>query len=334
MQDDRTQDHTQRMSDMLQGYQLTQMLYVAAELGVADALADGALTIDVLARRCNAHPGALLRLMRALAAHGVFEQRSEGSFGLTDLAATLRGDRADSLRPFALTYGQSWWWDAYGQLLTAARTGVAGFEAAHGMPFFDYLERHPDAAATFNGNMSRMTLSDAAAIAACYAFPPSGLVVDIGGGHGQLIAAVLRRHPDLDGILFDQPSVLTGAAVPPRCRLAEGSFFEQIPAQADLYLLKDILHDWTDQQAHTILANCRRAMHGEARLLVIERLIAPGNEPDAAKRVDITMLALTGGRERTLAEYQQLFGAAGLQLCRVVPLAGGSSILDVRRSRD
>ncbi|MBS0448869.1 MAG: hypothetical protein JSR59_23340 [Proteobacteria bacterium] len=336
-----THEATQRMGGLLAGYRVTQMLHVAARLGLADALAGGPMAVDALARAAGCDAVALFRLLRALAPIGVFAERDDGRFETTALADTLRSDAPGSLRPQALTYGEPWWWGAYGELLHCVRTGGNGFEQACGMPLFDYLGRHPDAARVFNDNMSAMTAAEAEAVAAAADLGGLRLLADIGGGHGTLAAAILRRRPAARALLFDQPSVIAGApaalarlGIAERCDLVAGDFFASVPAGADVYLLKDILHDWDDAQAVAILRQVREAMREGARLLVVERIIPPGNAPFAGKDVDITMMVMLGGRERTEAEYRQLLDAAGLTVARIVPTAVPSSVIEAVRSAD
>lgn len=323
------------MGQMLGGYRLTQMLFVAAKLGIADELANGPKSVEHLANAANAQPRPLFRILRALAALGIFAERLDGTFELTPLARTLQRDVPNSLRPFALSYGESWWWDCFGGLLTSIRTGETAFDVVHGMSLFAYLDRHPEAAATFNANMTAMTAIEAGAVASAYDFSGLRVLADIGGGHGTLAAAILARQSTARALLFDQPSVIDGATavlirlgIYARCELVPGDFFKSIPSGADVYTLKDILHDWDDDRSKAILRNVRNAMGDDSCLLVIERVIPTGNGPFIGKQVDITMLAMTGGMERTEEEYRQLLETAGLRLCRVIPTTTSSSVLE------
>ena len=325
----------QRMAGLLGGFRSTQMLHVAAKLGIADELADGPKSVGRLAQITHSNEGALFRLLRALAGMGVFAERSDGSFELTPLASTLRKDTEDSQRMYALSYGESWWWNAFGQLLHSVQTGEPGFDHVYGMNLFEYLNGHPDAARVFNGNMTAMTVVGADAVAAAYDFSAAGALIDIGGGHGALASAILHKNPHLRAVLFDQPLVIDNApqvlqrlGIQARCELVPGDFFVSVPSGGDIYTLKDILHDWDDTRSMLILGNIRRVMGARARLLIIERVIPSGNGPFVGKHVDITMLVLTGGMERTELEYRRLIEAAGLKLSRVVPTATGSSIIE------
>ncbi len=324
-----------RMREMLGGYQITQMLYVAAKLGLADLLAEGPKTAEELALATNAQCSSLYRLLRALASTGVFAERPDGVFESTALADRLRSDTLNSQRAFALSYGERWWWNAFGELLHSVKTGETAFSRIHGTTFFEYLGLHPDAARVFNQNMTAATHGLAEAMATGYDFSDVEVLVDVGGGHGALAAAVLRQNPRMRAVIFDQPAVLEGTAsvlrqagLLARCDLSPGDFFQAVPDGADLYVLKDIIHDWDDVRAAVILQNVRQAMRPDAKLLVIESIIPPGNEPFRGKLVDITMLVFTGGRERTEPEYTRLLYGAGLRLNRAIPLKSGPSVLE------
>jgi len=323
------------MREMLGGYRITQMLYVAAKLGLSDLLAKGPKTAEDLAIATNAHGPSLHRLLRALASTGVFAERPDGTFESTALADRLRSDAPDSQRAFALSYGEPWWWNAFGELLHSVKTGETAFNRVHGMTFFEYLGRHADAAGIFNQNMTAATVGLAEALATAYDFSQVKVLMDVGGGHGALAAAVLRQNPLMRAVIFDQQAVLEGAAsvlqeagILARCDLSPGDFFQAVPPGGDLYILKDIIHDWDDVRAAVILHNVRRAMRADAKLLVIESVIPPGNEPFRGKLVDITMLVFTGGRERTEPEYTRLLHDAGLRLNRAIPLNRAVSVLE------
>jgi precorrin-6B methylase 2 len=323
------------LSEMLGGYRLTQMLYVVAKLGVADVLASAPGSADEIAARVGAHPGSLLRLLRALAGLGVFSEDPAGRFRLTPLADALRADVPRSLRPFAVSYGERWWWDSWGHLLHSIRTGETAFDHVHREGLFDYLRRDAAAAAVFHGNMTAMTRADAGTIASAIDVSGARLVVDVGGGHGALVIAILRAHPSARAILVDDAAVVDGAGphldregLSERCRLFAGDFFGPLPAGGDVYILKEVVHDWGDERAVAILRNCRRAIASDGRLLVIERIVPPGNVPFVGELVDLTMLVLTGGRERTEAEYRALLEAAGFSLARVVATGTGTDVIE------
>jgi SAM-dependent methyltransferase len=323
------------LSEMLGGYRLTQMLYVVATLGVAEVLASAPRSADEIAARVGAHPGSLFRLLRTLAGLGVFSEDPAGCFHLTPLSDALRADAHGSLRPFAVSYGERWWWDSWGHLLHSVRTGETAFDHVHREGLFDYLRRDAAAAAIFHGNMTAMTGPEAGAIASAIDFSGARLVVDVGGGHGALVIAILRKHPNARAILVDEASVVDGArprlereGLSERCQFIAGDFFGSLPEGGDVYILKEVVHDWGDERAVAILRSCRRAIAGGGRLLVIERIVPPGNVPFVGELVDLTMLVLTGGRERTEAEYRALLDAAGFSLARVVATPVGTDVIE------
>jgi len=237
-----------------------------------------------------------------------------------------------------MLYGERWWWLACGDLLHSVRTGQPAFDHVHGKPLFAYLDHTADAAAIFNDHQTKMTQQDAAAVVNAYGFRECTRIVDVGGGHGALTAAILKACPWTTAILFDQPAVIEGAkqrlhtkGVADRCRCLAGDFFESVPEGGDAYVLKDIVHDWDDDRAMTILRNCRRVMaHAPAvttRVLVVEKVIPPGNAPFPGKLTDITM-SRQWGRERTAKEYEPLLTGAGLALMRIVPTSSPASVIE------
>jgi len=314
------------------GFAAAQSLSVAAELGIADLLAAGPQTVDALATATGTEPGALRRVLRLLAAEGVFSEEASGAFAQTPLSDGLRVDAAGSPRDFLRMIGREPFL-AWGRLLDAVRTGRPSFELVFGAPRFDWLAQNPEAAALFQAAMVALSDDVVAPIAAAYAFGDLGVVVDVGGGHGSLLSAILARYPTVQGILFDLPDGVAAAAAGlggplPRCKLVAGDFFESAPQGADVYLMKKVLHDWSDDDAVRILANCRRAMAPGGRVLVAETVVPPGNAPDPIKVMDVNMLVVTGGRERTAAEFAALFARAGLTAGRVVPAGPRISLLE------
>jgi hypothetical protein len=317
------------------GYWLSQAIYVAAKVGIADLLAQGPRSAAQLAESVGAHPDSLHRILRALAGAGVFREDGDGRFALTPLAEHLRSDVPTTVRNYVIMLGSGWLWRAWGELLYSSQTGEPAFERVFGTQFFKYMAEHPDAARIFDVAMTSRSRQEDAAVAAAYNWPV-GTVVDIGGGRGSQLAAILKRAPACRGILFDQPHVIPSAArlldeaaLAARCEVVAGDFFEGVPEQGDLYLLKKVIHDWDDERARKILVGCRTAMSPQARLLVIEHVLAPGNEPSWSKLLDLQMLVLTaGGRERSETEYATLLGSAGLALQRVIPTGAGVSLIE------
>jgi hypothetical protein len=305
---------------------LAQALAVAASLGIADLLDDGPLEVAELARRCGADPDTLFRLLRTLAGHGVFAADTDGRFRLTERAGPLRRTAPDSVYPLLAGAFPPLVWSAYGELEAAIRTGDVAFDRAHGASFFDYLAAHPPANMAFDHAMQMVAAAENPLIAAAFNFRQFAMIADIGGGQGGLLAAILAREPGPRGLLFDQPQVLAvpaalaAAGLLDRCELVPGDFFAAVPAGADLYLFKRILHDWDDERALAILRNCRKAAGARGRILVIDAVMQPGNAPDPNKDLDLSIMALTGGRERTAAEFAALLAAADFQLETVHPL--------------
>jgi hypothetical protein len=323
-----------RLRNLL-SYNTTQMVYVAARLGIADLLAEGPRDADDLARTVGAHPRSLYRLLRALTHVGVFAEDAQRRFRLTPTAELLRADAPGSMRAFVLSYGENWWWEPWGRLLETVQIGTTAFERAMGQSFFEYLDAHPQAAAVFNANMTAMTERDVPEVVTTYDFSGAGLLVDVGGGHGALVSAILQAGGRAAAMLFDRASVIEGArahlaaaGLADRCKLVAGSFFEAIPEGGDTYTLKDIIHDWDNERALAILRNCRRAMGTDAKLLLIERVLPADGESAIGKVIDVTMMVLTGGMERTESEYRALLEQAGFSLRRVVYTHSGASVLE------
>jgi SAM-dependent methyltransferase len=319
---------------MMTGYWVSQAIYVAAKLGLADRLADGPASVEALAEATESHAPSLYRVLRALASVGVFTETSPRHFALTPLAAPLRTGTPDSLRALAIIYNEDCY-RAWGALLHSVRTGQPAFDDVFGMPPFPYYAQHPEADRILNEGLVDYTNRVAGAVVAAYDFSPFGTIVDVGGGYGTLLAAILQRNPATRGILFDQPHVIAGAegllteaGVADRCTRVAGDFFRAVPAGGDAYLLSQILHDWDDERSVAILRECRRAMPERGKLLVVEIALPSGEQPSFGKWLDLHMLAMTGGRERTAAEYDALFRSAGLALARVIPTPAGPSVIE------
>jgi len=324
------------MLDLTIGHWIARLTYVAAKLKLADLLKDGPRTAAQLATATGVQAPALYRVLRTLASVGVFAETKGGRFKLTPLAATLRSDVPGSMRAFAIMINEKYTWDSWTELLHGLKTGEIPFVKAHGVHPFKYLEQHPDDLAVFGESMTSLSGTENPTIAAAYKFSAIRTLVDIGGGHGSLLATILKVNPKLKGVLFDQPSVIarakqdqhiTAKGIAERCTLESGSFFEAVPAGGDAYIMKYILHDWNDEQCVKILANCRAAMNEKGRVLVVDNVIPPGNDPSWGKLVDIQMLVI-GGRERTKQEFAGIFKQAGLKLMRVVATKCPLSIIE------
>lgn len=327
----------QTIAQMACGYWVSQALYVAAKLGIADRLAAGPQPVDTLASDCGAQPAALYRLLRALASVGVFVESDVRRFALTPLAEPLRADAPDSKRAMVLMTGEEQY-QAWGELLFSVQTGKTGFERRFGISLFEYLAARPEQAALFDAAMVSIHGRETPAMLAAYDFSNIGMLADLGGGNGSVLIAVLQKHPQLRGILFDLPNVVeratknfAAAGLAERCQAIGGSFFETAPAGADAYFLRHIIHDWNDEQCLTILRNIHRAARPGAKLLLVETIIEPGNAPNFAKLLDLTMLVIPGGQERTADEYRRLLSAGGFELQRIVPTTAEVSILEAKR---
>jgi hypothetical protein len=338
--DDRIQAQDQppnlTILQMLAGRWVSQAISTAAHLGVADALAGGPQAPEAIAERIGAHAPTLRRLLRALASVGIFAEDDAGRFRQTPASEVLRADVPGSLRGMAMYMGSRAAALAWADLPASVRTGEPAFRRVHGKSFFEHLGASPDDARAFDRGMHGVSSGEIPAILAAYDFGAFGTIVDVGGGDGTLLAAILDRHPGPRGVLVDVPHALEHArerlrASPhgARIELVPGSFFEAVPPGGDAYLLKHIVHDWDDERAVQILRSCRRAMPAHARLLVIDAVLQPGNDPHFGKLLDLEMLAITeGGRERTEREHAALLEAAGLRLARVVPTLAPPALVE------
>jgi hypothetical protein len=324
------------LRQMLTSFFISQALYVAAELGIADLLKDGAKSSDELARSAGADSRSLYRLLRCLASVGVFDEVEPKHFGLTPLGASLQTDAPGSLRAYARYLGGDWYWRAWGNLLYSVRTGGPAFDHVFGTEMFEYLAQHPEASRRYSEAMGSRSAEDNAEITAACDFSSMRRIVDVGAGRGSLLVSILKANPGLAGILFDRPSVVEAAKpfieareLLSRCELVGGDFFEAVPSGGDAYILQKVLHDWGNDQAVTILKSCHRAMPPHGKLLVCEMVIPPGNEPFVGKVQDLTMLILhPGGGERTAAEFRALFDAAGFTLSRIIPTKTSISVIE------
>jgi hypothetical protein len=314
-----------QMMRLINGYQVSQALHVAATLGIADLLREGPRSSDVLADNVAADRNALYRLLRALAAVGVFHEDKDRVFSLTELGACLRSDAPQPVGPWAAFIGRPYYWLVWSHLLHSVRTGKYAFPLVHGVSNWKYRTGHPEESAIFDAAMTAITRGATEAIVAAYDFSPFARIVDIGGGQGQLLGSVLAANAHLRGVLFDQPHVVSQADkllrrmdVHKRCEITGGDFFNSVPP-GELHMLKSVLHDWSDEQALAILRSCRAAVTPGGRVLVIERIIGAPNIAPADKFGDLNMLVAAGGRERSQEEFVELLAAAGYALKRVLP---------------
>ena len=320
---------------LVNGFRVTQTIYAGVELGIPDLLAEGERTADDLADASGADPPTLYRLLRALASLGIVHEGDERRFSLTDLGRPLRSDVPGSLRGWVRLQGRDYLWRSWGNLANAVREGQNSFRMVHGTDIWEWRAEHADGSAIFDEAMRSMTIGANASILDAYDFGQFGTIVDVAGGNGTLIAALLAAHPASRGILLDQEHVVSGAepilraaGVLDRCEIVAGSFFESVPEGADAYVLKWIIHDWEDEESVAILRTCRAAMGTDAVVLLIERDLGQPNEDPVAKLADLNMLVMPGGRERTLDEYAALFGAADLRLVAAHPTTSGYLVIE------
>jgi len=319
---------------MITGYWISQAIYAAAKFSIADHLKDGPRSVEELAEATSTNADALYRLLRALASVGIFAEVESRRFELTPLAEPLQSDVAGSKRALALMSGDEQF-RAWAEIDYSIQTGGTAFEKVFGKPIFDYLGDHPDKARIFDAAMVGIHGRESNAVLDAYDFSGIGIVADIGGGNGSQMIDLLTKHTEMKGILFDLPHVIErakdrieSAGLSDRCELVEGSFFEAVPQGADAYMMRHIIHDWDDDNLQTILSNCHKAMSSDSKLLVVESVIPLGNDPFGGKFLDLVMLLIPGGKERTEDEYRTLFGRAGFELTRVIPTGTEVSIIE------
>ena len=323
------------LARMIGGFMVTQMIYVAAKFGVADLLKDGPKSIEKLTESTGAHPRALYRLMRGLASTGIFAETDDHRFELTPLAVLLRTEVPGSMRNFALWAGEAFTWRPFGELLHSVRTGEPAFKHVFDIGIMDYLAQNTEASEIFNQVMTERAGPTAAAVCAAYDFSGINKLVDVGGGHGILITTILKANPHLQGVVFDLPSVVEGTAdiikregMADRCEIVPGDFFESVPVVGDAYILSSVIHDWDDDHALEILKNVRQNMPKDGKLLLVEYVIQPGNEPHSGKISDIIMLVTENGLERTEAEFRALLKRAGFKLTSTIQTPSPMSVIE------
>jgi hypothetical protein len=322
------------------GKMIAQSLSTMAELKVADQLKDGPKTAAEIAPAVGAHAPSLHRVMRALAMVGVFAEQDGDRFALTPVGDCLRTDVPGSLRNMAVFMGQGWHSAAWSELAHSVRTGEPAFDKAHGAPVFEWAKTHPKEWAIFNDAMTSMSSTEADAVVKGYDFTRHARIADVGGGHGYLLAEILRASAKSQGVLFDMPQVVEGAkklfadrGLSSRVEIVGGDFFATVPAGCDAYVMKHIIHDWSDAHCEKLLKHCRDKMNDGGRVLVIEMVVPPPNVPGPAKLIDLEMLTMThGGRERTERELAELFGRAGLALVKAHPTQSAVVVLEAKRA--
>lgn len=331
---DSTPPHAQ-LIQMGTAYWISRVVFVAAKLGLADHLAEGPKSAAELATPTGTHANSLHRLMRTLASLGVVTEGSESRFGLTPLGEALKTSAPGAARSSILALAGQWSWQAWEEFPSAIETGTPGAEKALGMPVFEFLAQNPQEASYFSEAMVGFHGDEPPAVAAAYDFSEFDTVVDVGGATGNMLAAILTRHANPRGVLFDLPHVVQDAptlidahGLTERIKIENGDFFEGVTPDGDAYLLSHIIHDWTKERCLKILGNCRKAMKPESRLLIIEMVLPAGDIPHPGKMLDMVMLAIPGGEERTEQQYETLLEKAGFRLTRVIPTESAVSIIE------
>lgn len=324
----------QQLDQMITGYWVSQSIYAAAKLGIADLLVAGPQTAELLAEATNTNSSALYRLLRALASVGIFAENEQREFALTPMAEFLRSDIPGSKRALALMSGDEQF-QAWSEILYSIQTGKTSFDKVFEKPIFEYLADNPDKGKIFDQAMTGIHGRETGDIMNAYDFSGINTLMDVGGGNGSNIVNLLHNYPEMKGILFDLPQVveraepyIEQAGLTDRCQLIGGSFFESVPAGADAIFLRHIIHDWDDEKSLTILRHCHAVMSENSRLLVVESVIPPGNDPFPGKFLDLVMLMIPGGKERTAEEYEALFEQAGFELTRIIPTESELSIIE------
>jgi O-methyltransferase domain len=323
------------LTQLIFGKWVSMAVAVAAKLRLADKLIAGPKSVADLATETNTHTESLYRLMRALASVGVFTSDDAGKFALTPVGELLRSGVKGSMRGVADYCGSVWSWRAWEAAETSVRTGRTAFNEVFGEGCFDYLAKHPTEQAVFDEGMTGFSAAEADAVVAAYDFGGFGTLIDVGGGHGHLLGTILKKTPKLRGVVFDAQHVVAGAparlaemGVADRCQAEGGDFFKAIPAGGDAYILKHIIHDWNDADSGTILRNIRKVAKLGTKLLLVELVIPPGDVPHPGKLLDLEMLIVASGKERTEAEYAKLVADAGFRLTRIVPTQGPASVVE------
>jgi hypothetical protein len=318
------------LRDQILSFRNTQLLAVAAKLNIAEHLKDGAKTTELLAGLIDANGDALYRLMRALASLGVFYEHADRSFSNNQTSELLLDSTPGSLRSIAILYGEPWLWSAYGMLMHSVQTGQPAFSHVHGKPMYEFFQADLGASEVFNKAMSAFSDIEAEAIIKAYNFSLRTVVVDVGGGEGVLVDAIVNAYPNLKGIVFDMLPVDGGRSGSDEAKISyvQGDFFAEVPRGGDVYILKSVLHNWDDDSCISILKNCRKGMLSTSSVLVIERVVPGSGTKSDAKVFDINMLVMVGGKERTEDEYRKIFREAGFTLKRVIHTQSSLSIVE------
>ncbi|MDM7921169.1 MAG: methyltransferase [Pyrinomonadaceae bacterium] len=319
---------------------ISQAIYVAAKLGIADILANGPRSIEYISVATSTNENAIYRVLRAIASVGAFSELDGRQFENTPISNSLRTDHPRSTRDLTIWMNEEEHWRVYGHLMHSVKSGKPAFDHVHGEPIFSYLfQTNPELGEIFNRAMTSYSHQSIGPILEAYDFSGNQVIADIAGGFGHLLAAVLKEAPEARGILFDLPEVVAGSqemfssyGVADRVETVTGDFTESVPVEADIYLLKHIVHDWPDDVNLTILGNIRRAMKPGSKLLILDAVLAEANQPDIGKIIDLEMLMLPGGMERTANEFATLLNTAGFRLERIITTKGPVSIVEAVRA--
>jgi hypothetical protein len=330
-------DPGQMLMQMCTGFMVSSAIYPVAKLGIAELLADGPQPISKLAEDTGANEGALYRVLRALASVGLFTEVSPRTFGLTPSANLLRSDVSGNLRELALWMTNEFHFKVWGQMMHSVLTGKPAVEKVYGKPCFEVFPDLPETNVEFNNAMTNISATTIPVVLEHYDFSGIETLVDVGGGHGLLISQILKHYPHMKGMLFELPHVLEGAnaritrlGLSDRLQTCPCDFFESIPAGGDAYIMQHIIHDWEDSKCHLILKNVHKALAGRknGKLIILDSLIKDGNTPDFSKWIDLEMLTMPGGRERTEEEFRVLLQHCGFKLTRTIPLQGMVGIIE------
>jgi O-methyltransferase/methyltransferase family protein len=319
---------------LLNGAHVTGAVSCLAQLGIPDLIEAGPKSAKELASQIGVDPQALYRLMRATASVGVLSEEPDGKFSQTPMSTVLRSDATPSLRALAIMGNREWHARGWSHLEYCVRTGKQALDQIYGTPIFEFFKQNPTEAQIFNDAMTQISMVDSPAVADAYNFDGIRSIVDVAGGHGLLLATILKRNPNLRGTLYEMPHVLEGAKNGPlkpvmdRCTLASGDMFSSVPAGADAYIMKHIIHDWPDDRCVQILKACRKGVNPGGKLLVVDSVIRPGNDFSPSKFLDLQMLIFPSGCERTEKQFRDLFAAAGWKSSRIIPTVATDSIVE------
>jgi len=329
----------EKIMQMGMGFMSTACLHGVTSLGIPDLLKNGPMPVAALAKSTSVNEDALYRVLRALASAGVFSECAPRTFALAPPSELLVADAPGSMRPMILWLGHECQYRTFAEMPHAIKTGETVLEKVYGLSCFDFLRENPVVSEIFNDAMTAASASAIPAVLDAYdfSFLNGKSLVDIAGGHGMLLSGILKKYPEIRGVLFDLDYVLEGAKprlaaanLSSRCRLETGDFFREVPA-GDAYMMRNIIHDWNDEKASTILRNIHRASQPGAKVILVEMILIPKDTPQIAKWLDLEMLLMPGGRERTEEEYGALFAGAGFELKQVLPTKSPASVLEAVR---